>query len=69
MDKEICKDCHVIEILTAKSPIERLALAIRYYPKCKNMTHQQLGDFVNLNRETVTRTFLKIRNMPKTILK
>jgi hypothetical protein len=57
------KSMHMIEILRSRKAIERLALAMRYFPETKRMTHQGLGDFVNISREVVTRTFSKIRKL------
>ena len=57
------KALNMIEILTQKKAIERLSLALRYFPECKRMTHQQLGEVINMDRETVTRSLSKIRRL------
>jgi DNA-binding MarR family transcriptional regulator len=55
------KALKMIEILTKRKATERLALVLRYFPECKKMTQQQLGEVINMDRETVTRTLSKIR--------
>lgn len=57
------KALNMIEILTHKKAVERLALAFRYFPECKKMSHQQLCEVINMDRETVTRTLSKIRRL------
>ena len=52
----------MIEILLCNSAKERILKAFEFFPESRDMSHFEIGIFVNLARETVCKAMKRIRN-------